>query len=42
METIDDETTEHALAFIDKAHKDGKPFFVWYNTLQSGCRVEAT
>ena len=32
METIDDETTEHALAFIDKAHKEGKPFFMWYNT----------
>jgi arylsulfatase A-like enzyme len=32
METIDDETTEHALRFIDKAHKEGKPFFVWYNT----------
>jgi arylsulfatase len=32
METVDDETTEAALAFIDKAHKDGKPFFVWWNT----------
>ena len=32
METIDEEVTEHALRFIDKAHKDGKPFFVWYNT----------
>jgi len=32
METIDDETTAGALAFIDKAHKEGKPFFVWYNT----------
>jgi arylsulfatase len=32
METIDDETTAAALTFIDKAHKDGKPFFVWYNT----------
>jgi arylsulfatase len=32
METIDDETTGHALKFIDKAHADGKPFFVWYNT----------
>ena len=32
METIDDETTEHALTFIDKTHKEGKPFFVWYNT----------
>ena len=32
METIDEEMTEKALAFIDKAHKDGKPFFVWWNT----------
>jgi arylsulfatase A-like enzyme len=32
METIDDETTAAALTFIDKAHKEGKPFFVWYNT----------
>jgi arylsulfatase len=32
METIDDETTEAALGFIDKNHKEGKPFFVWYNT----------
>lgn len=32
METIDDEVTDKALAFIDKAHQEGKPFFVWYNT----------
>jgi arylsulfatase len=32
METIDDEVTECALAFIDKAHKEDKPFFLWYNT----------
>jgi arylsulfatase A-like enzyme len=32
METIDDETTEHALTFIDKTHKEGTPFFIWYNT----------
>jgi arylsulfatase A-like enzyme len=32
METIDDETTGHALDFIDKSHKEGKPFFLWYNT----------
>jgi arylsulfatase len=32
METIDDEITERALAFIDKCHKEGKPFFMWYNT----------
>jgi arylsulfatase len=32
METIDDEATKHALRFIDDAHKEDKPFFVWYNT----------
>src|SRR3954449_3582840 len=32
METIDDEVTDHALTFIDKVHKEGKPFFIWYNT----------
>jgi arylsulfatase len=32
METVDEETTEAALKFIDKAHKDDKPFFVWWNT----------
>jgi arylsulfatase len=32
METIDDEVTDLALKFIDKHHKEGKPFFVWYNT----------
>jgi len=32
METIDDEVTQHALDFIDKTHKERKPFFVWYNT----------
>jgi len=31
METIDDEVTELALNFIDNAHKDEKPFFVWWN-----------
>ncbi len=32
METIDEEVTDKTLAFIDKAVKDNKPFFVWYNT----------
>jgi arylsulfatase A-like enzyme len=32
METIDEEVTEHAAAFIDRCHKNGKPFFLWYNT----------
>jgi len=32
METVDEEITEQALRFIDKAHMADKPFFVWYNT----------
>jgi arylsulfatase len=32
METIDDEVTKHALAFLDKAAEGDKPFFLWYNT----------
>ena len=32
METIDEEVTEKALAFIERADKAGEPFFVWYNT----------
>jgi arylsulfatase A-like enzyme len=31
METVDDEIRDKALAFIDKAQADGKPFFVWLN-----------
>jgi arylsulfatase A-like enzyme len=32
METIDDEVTAGAIKFMDNAHKDGKPFFVWWNS----------
>ena len=32
METVDEEVTTAALDFMDKAHKDGKPFFVWWNS----------
>src|SRR6202043_1824246 len=31
METVDDEIRDLALNFIDKAKKDGNPFFVWLN-----------
>ena len=31
METVDDEIRDLAIKFIDKAKKDGKPFFVWLN-----------
>ncbi len=31
METVDDEIRDKMFAFLDKAVKDGKPFFVWHN-----------
>jgi arylsulfatase len=31
METVDDEIRDLAIKFMDKANKDGKPFFVWLN-----------
>ena len=31
METVDDEFLAGALAFMDKARKEGKPFFLWLN-----------
>ncbi|WOJ97174.1 arylsulfatase [Congregibacter brevis] len=32
METVDEEFLGEALKFIDKAHKDDTPFFVWFNS----------
>jgi arylsulfatase len=32
METIDDEIHAAAKKFIDKAARDGKPFFMWFNS----------
>ncbi|MDI1352390.1 MAG: sulfatase-like hydrolase/transferase, partial [bacterium] len=31
MKTIDDEIRDNAFKFINKAHQEGKPFFVWLN-----------
>ena len=31
METVDQEFTDAALKFMEKAEKDDKPFFVWFN-----------
>lgn len=31
METFDEVIVEHTIKFIDKARKDGKPFFIWMN-----------
>jgi len=32
METIDQEVTDEALAYLDRVGKGDKPFFVWFNT----------
>ncbi len=32
METVDEEFLKAALEFIDKAHKEDKPFFLWFNS----------
>jgi arylsulfatase len=31
METVDDHIVDHTLDFIDRSHKDDKPFFIWMN-----------
>lgn len=32
METFDDTLVERTKGFMDKAKRDGKPFFIWHNT----------
>ena len=32
METIDEEVTREALRFMEEAKKEGKPFFLWWNS----------
>jgi arylsulfatase len=32
METFDEVLVDHSNGFMDKAKKDGKPFFIWHNT----------
>ncbi|SDZ84472.1 arylsulfatase [Microbulbifer marinus] len=39
METIDDETVNAAIDFIERAHNDGKPFFVWWNATRMHFRT---
>jgi arylsulfatase A-like enzyme len=41
METMDDEIVAGAKDFIRRAHKDGKPFFVWANTTHMHFRTHA-
>ena len=35
MKTYDDETLEQSLDFMERAVKDGKPFFIWHNTTRT-------
>ena len=37
METVDDEILDNTIKFMDKAKKDGKPFFVWLNPNPHAC-----
>ncbi|MEX2962232.1 arylsulfatase [Microbulbifer sp. TYP-18] len=39
METIDDETIVAAIEFIKRAHRDNKPFFVWWNATRMHFRT---
>jgi len=39
METIDDEVTAHTLRFIEDAHKNEKPFFIWWNSTRMHFRT---
>lgn len=32
METVDEEVTNAAIKFMEKAHNENKPFFVWWNS----------
>ena len=41
MKTIDDETGAAAKDFMARAHKDDKPFFVWFNTTHMHFRTHA-
>jgi len=35
METVEEDLLQHSLAFIDKSHKAGKPFFLWHNSTRN-------
>jgi arylsulfatase A-like enzyme len=42
MESIDDEITSRALDFMERNHKQGKPFFLWWNTTHMHFRTHAS
>ena len=35
METVEEDLLQRSLAFIEKSHKAGKPFFVWHNSTRN-------
>jgi arylsulfatase A-like enzyme len=39
METIDDETSDRAIEYMQRQHKAAKPFFVWMNTTRMHLRT---
>ncbi|MGH7130952.1 MAG: arylsulfatase [Phycisphaerales bacterium] len=39
METIDDETSDAAIAFMKREHAAGKPFFCWFNATRMHLRT---
>ncbi len=39
METVDQEFVDAATRFIERAHKAGKPFFVWFNSTRMHFRT---
>jgi arylsulfatase A-like enzyme len=41
METVDEEFLKAAKDFIKRQHKDGKPFFAWFNTTHMHFRTHA-
>jgi arylsulfatase len=38
METVDEETLTAAMGFMDRAVKQDKPFFLWWNATRMHCR----
>lgn len=39
METVDDETSDRAVEFMNRQHKAGKPFFCWFNSTRMHLRT---
>ena len=35
METVEEDLLQRSLAFIEKCHKEGKPFFLWHNSTRN-------